>query len=319
MTSASSRQGKAYEYACLMSLYRELRHYHPVSIEQNSSLTVNKAAYDSIDQVLQDVFNISADAATKVILDFEPLLSERCDDELVLSLQKDSEGEKGDVRDILAIKQAQNWEIGLSIKHDHKAVKHSRLSKTIDFGAKWYGVPCSGKYWKVVMPIFDRMEKEHERGIKWRDIPDTVDTIYDPVLTAFVSEIKQAYNKNQAIASKIAEYLLGKYDFYKVISIDNKKQTLVQAFNFKGTINQPSDHCLPKIQAPVSLLPTRIIKIEKRPNCPKKNYVDLYMDNGWTFSLRIHTADEIVEKSLKFDVQLIGRPTTAVEIVSNWL
>ena len=319
MSSTSNTQGRAYEYACLMSLYRELRHYRPVNIEQNSSLDVNKNAYESMDHVMQAVFDVSADAATKTILDFEPILSERCDDALTLSLQKDKEGENGDVRDLLAIKQAQNWVIGLSIKHDHKAVKHSRLSKIIDFGEKWYGIPCSNKYWEVVNPIFKRLEKEHELKTEWRDIPDTVDTIYDPILNAFVSEVKKAYDEDKAIATKIAEYLLGRFDFYKVISIDKEKTTLVQAFNFKGTLNKASSKCRPKIEVPISVLPTRIIKIEKRPNCPKKNYVDLYMDNGWTFSLRIHSAATIVEKSLKFDVQLVGRPTTVVEIASSWL
>lgn len=319
MSNASSKQGKAYEYACLMSLFRELKHYRPVNIEQNSSLTVNKAAYDSIDQVMREIFDISADAATKTILDFEPKLSERCDDMLTLSLQKDAEGEKGDVRDILAIRQAQNWEIGLSIKHDHKAVKHSRLSKTIDFGEKWYGVPCSNEYWDVVNPIFTRLEKEHASDTEWREIRDKVDAVYGPVLGAFVSEVQKAYDKDESIASRIAEYLLGKFDFYKIISIDKDKTTLVQAFNFKGTLNKASKDCRPKFEVPISVLPTRIIKIEKRPNCPKKNYVDLYMDNGWTFSLRIHSAATIVEESLKFDVQLIGRPATVVEISSNWL
>lgn len=319
MSNTSNKQGRAYEYACMMSLYRELKHFRPVDIEQNSSFMTNKVAYESLDSTMQAVFDISAEAATRTILDFEPLLSERCNDVLTLSLQKDTEGEKGDVRDLLAIRQEHNWEIGLSIKHGHKAVKHSRLSRKIDFGEKWYGIPCTKDYWDAVAPIFDRLDKEHKSKTKWRDITDTADTIYGPVLEAFVTEVAMAYNKDQKIAKKIAEYLLGKFDFYKVIGIDKDKVTLVQAFNFKGTLNKPSKSTYPRIDAPISCLPTRIIKIETRPNCRKKNYVDLYMDNGWTFSLRIHSASTIVQSSLKFDVQLVGRPATVVEITSNWL
>ena len=40
-------------------------------------------------------------------------------------------------------------------KHNHFAVKHSRLSPSIDFGEKWYGISCSKSYWDAITPIFD--------------------------------------------------------------------------------------------------------------------------------------------------------------------
>ena len=45
-------------------------------------------------------------------------------------------------------KEILNWEIGLNIKHNHDAVKHSRLSHKIDFGAEWFEKPCSQNYWQ---------------------------------------------------------------------------------------------------------------------------------------------------------------------------
>lgn len=53
---------------------------------------------------------------------------------LELEILSDDKGKLGDVRDVLAIRLLQKWEIGVSAKNNHKAVKHSRLSNTIDFG-----------------------------------------------------------------------------------------------------------------------------------------------------------------------------------------
>jgi hypothetical protein len=39
----------------------------------------------------------------------------------------------------LAIRVLQKWEIGVSAKNNHNAVKHSRLSSDIDFG-KWLNI-----------------------------------------------------------------------------------------------------------------------------------------------------------------------------------
>ena len=52
------------------------------------------------------------------------------------------------------------WEVGLSVKHNHDAAKHSRLSHRLDFGKEWFGSPCSQEYWNAVTPIFDRLKEE---------------------------------------------------------------------------------------------------------------------------------------------------------------
>lgn len=64
----------------------------------------------------------------RIIKRLEPQLTEPNGNEpLFLSLQADAEGIKGDVRDVLCIRKKNGWEIGLSCKHNHHAVKHSRL------------------------------------------------------------------------------------------------------------------------------------------------------------------------------------------------
>ncbi len=70
-----------------------------------------------------------------------------------MSIQPDKAGGEGDVRDILIRRKDKSWEVGLSIKHNNFAVKHSRLAKTLDFGDKWFGIRCSDAYWEEVKPI----------------------------------------------------------------------------------------------------------------------------------------------------------------------
>nr|WP_311565663.1 HaeIII family restriction endonuclease [Peptoniphilus grossensis] len=47
-------------------------------------------------------------------------------------MQTDDKGKEGDVKDVLIIRKEIELEIGLNIKHNYFAVKHSRLSKNID-------------------------------------------------------------------------------------------------------------------------------------------------------------------------------------------
>ena len=85
-----------------------------------------------MDEEMQQTFMILTEAAINEVLEMEPRLSENDNDELTLEFQKDGAGVKGDVRDIVIRRDDIEWEIGLSIKHNHDAVKHSRLSHKLD-------------------------------------------------------------------------------------------------------------------------------------------------------------------------------------------
>lgn len=118
------------------------------------------------------------------------------------------------------------------------------------------------------------------------------------------------------IPELIVEYLLGKFDFYKVIGIDNKRTTRIQSYNLRGTLNQEGRFSKSEITIPIAELPTRIVSLEFKPN--SNNTLELYLDCGWQFSFRIHNASSRVEPSLKFDVQIIGMPTTIITINCEW-
>lgn len=84
--------------------------------------------HGSLGEDMQETFMISAGAAVNTVLELEPRMAEMDNDELTLEFQKDGQGIKGDVRDIVIKRKDIEWEVGLSIKHNHDAVKHSRLS-----------------------------------------------------------------------------------------------------------------------------------------------------------------------------------------------
>lgn len=208
-----------------------------------------------------------------------------------------------------------NWAIGISLKHNHFAVKHSRLSNVLDFGKSWLGMPCSAIYWNDIEPIFAPLIQQHKL-IAWKDFPNKETTIYIPLLRAFVKEVLRDYDIDNTVPTKMVEYLLGKYDFYKVIGRDKGKQTNILAFNLRGALNKDGKSKQAKRRIPISLLPTRIVSFDLKPN--STNTAELYMDNGWQFSFRIHNASTMVEPSLKFDVQIIGMPTSIVSIHCIW-
>ena len=317
MSSKSNNQGRAYEFAYILSFFDEIKKIRPVRIEKNSNFYSAEKAWNTLSDSEKIIYKKSAIAGIFMIFELEPLILEDGKDELELKIQSDSEGIQGDVRDILIIRRGIEWEIGLSVKHNHFAVKHSRLSKKLDFGDKWYGIPCSETYWNNIKPIFDYLDKEKEKGSKWKDLSNKEDDVYIPLLNAFKDElIRQNKLEERNIPKIMVEYLLGKFDFYKLISIDNKKTTQLQSYNLRGQLNKQGISSKRKRELPIPLLPTRIVALEFKPG--SKNTLELYMDGGWQFSFRIHNASSKVEASLKFDIQIIGMPITIISIDCKW-
>lgn len=317
MSNKSNNQGRAYEFAYLNTLHEEISKYRPANIEKNSSYEAAKKAWNTLEDSEKYVYKASALAGTNTILDLEPLILEESGDYLELKIQSDNEGKQGDVRDVLIIRKGIEWEIGLSIKHNHFAVKHSRLSRNLDFGEKWYGIKCSNNYWQEIKPIFDYLDFEKSRGSNWRDLPNKEDDVYLPLLKAFKNEIDTQNTLNsEDIPRLMVEHLLGEFDFYKVIGIDNKQITQVQSFNLRGTLNKDGISRKRNAKLPIVKLPSRIVSLEFKPG--SKNTLELYLDRGWQFSFRIHNASTKVEPSLKFDIQIIGMPTTIISIDCKW-
>ncbi|GAA7208284.1 hypothetical protein HpCK20_09310 [Helicobacter pylori] len=315
MSDKSNNQGRAYEYAWCLALEQKLSVFKKVIVDKQNGFNAANRAYESLEKSLQERYLESAKQGVLLLLDCEPLLSEIIEssqNEITLSLQKDKLGEIGDIRDILIY--FDRFCIGLSIKHNHEAIKHSRLSKDLDFGEKWLGVRVSQNYKDTIKPLFERLENAKKEGMLWRDFPNKEQEIYAPLLQAFKKEVLRIdENKKNKVPQKMVEYLLGKYDFYKAILLEREQKTKLEAYHFNNTLNRSVKN-KPKRIIPLSKLPTRMIYFDFKPK--SFNTLELVLDEGWSFSLRIHNASSRVEPSLKFDIKLLSKPdSVAVFIV----
>ncbi len=315
MSDKNNNQGRAYEYAWCLALEQKLSVFKKVIVDKQNGFNACYRAYESLEKSLQERYLESAKQGVLLLLDCEPLLSEvigSSQNEITLSLQKDKLGEMGDIRDILIY--FDRFCIGLSIKHNHDAVKHSRLSKDLDFGEKWLGVRVSQNYKDTIKPLFERLENAKKEGMLWRDFPNKEQEIYAPLLQAFKKEVLRIdENKNNKVPQKMVEYLLGKYDFYKAILLEREQKTKLEAYHFNNTLNRSVKN-KPKRIIPLSKLPTRMVYFDFKPK--SFNTLELFLNEGWSFSLRIHNASSRVEPSLKFDIKLLSKPeSVAVFIV----
>lgn len=301
--------GKAFEYALLSEFYEKLKHITKVSKIENEPYFIAKKCLDSFSEEEQEKYKITASSAINFLMDIEPRLKHGINDQDILQLEivNDQAGQAGDVRDVLTIRVMQKWEIGVSAKNNHKAVKHSRLSQKIDFGAKWLGVTCSAFYFEEIKPVFDDLKaiREKDKSTKWTSIENMHEVVYKPILDAFRKELLRLDKENpEIVAQNLVHYLIGNKDFYKVIK--GKKQVEVQAYNLNGTLNLPFKDIKPKAKIPRLKLPTRLIEVVYQENSSTTLLVSL--NEGWQISFRIHNASSRVEPSLKFDINLIGAP-----------
>lgn len=317
MSNKSNDLGRSFEYACLIELKHRISAYRPVEIDERSADAARRA-WETVSEEQQSEFLKAASAFVDTLFEAEPLILE-CDgdtDIVELSINKDSDAEGGDVRDIVIRRGQIRWDIGLSMKHNHFAAKHSRLSASIDFGEKWYGLPCASSYWDAINPIFDRLRSLKKQGVAWNTMTDKDDSVYVPLLNAFKNELERAYEQDPTLPKRLISYLLGIRDFYKVVAIDKKRMTEFQSFNLRGELNKDGKHTKATIFIPVAELPDEIVALKFKTN--STNTVELYLNNGWSLSFRIHNASTIVEPSLKFDIQFLGVPSNIITINCIW-
>jgi hypothetical protein len=310
--SNQTKTGKAFEYALLNAFLERLQVLTTVSVIDNDPYKTAKKCFEGFNETEKGLYNLNASFAVNFLIDLEPRLSNGISkhDILQLEIVSDKEGQTGDVRDVLAIRSLQKWEIGISAKNNHRAVKHSRLSNDIDFGKKWLCVPCSKNYFAEIRPIFDelaRLRTVSNATQKWPTLGDYHSSIYVPILNAFKKELLKLDKENTGtVAKSLVEYLIGNRDFYKVIKGKNKVE--IQAYNLHGTLNLPSENVKPKLKIQRLKLPNRLIEIVYQDNSQTTLLVSL--NEGWQISFRIHNASSRIEPSLKFDINLVSSPHT---------
>jgi hypothetical protein len=257
---------------------------------QDSALSIARQAFNqSEEHERQKILKASNEIVRFLISHDKSLLF---NERYSILLQKDKTGEGGDVRDIVV--RTSKHSIGISAKNRHTAVKHSRLSDKIDFGKQWFDIPCSLEYHEAIGPIFLELRQLNRHKLLWRDLENKSARFYVPILSAFHEEISRICESNVESPRRLVEYLIGKYDFYKVIKENG--DVLIQSFNLRGTLGWGK-----RIK-----LPRRLIEVHQKEG--SDNTLQLAFDEGWQLSFRIHNAESLVKPSLKFDIQIIGYP-----------
>jgi len=304
------KNGKAFEYAIADTYTRYLSDKGlNVALVENSALTVAKGFYDEFTSDEQRRYSEAAYQTIDTMVRLEPGLSAQkgSNDVLCVCLNDDAEGEDGDVRDVVFSRDDAVWEVGFSAKNNNDAVKHSRLSSVLDFGQSWVDVPCSQKYWDDIAPIFEFLDNAKSLSKTWNDLGDEkTSRVYIPLLTAFRNELLRINRDNDGIPQKLIKYLVGQYPFYKIIKDDAHNMVIVKAFNIEGELNKTVNKKKAQYKTPKINLPTRIVEFEMKPD--SDNTLNMILDGGWEISFRIHNASTKVEKSLKFDIKLLGNP-----------
>ena len=284
MGKSQVESGKAFEYGLALKFASILE----ANVINNKYLKNAEAYFNTCDEKEKILY--AASEAIHFLQSVDDRLSEY---DCEIRTQSDQAGAKGDVRDIIICNTKLNEEIGISAKNRHDAVKHSRLSSKIDFGKKWFGYPCSKQYFENIKPVFDELNNLRNKGELFRNLPNKQDDIYVPILKAFRDEMLIIKDKCTDMPTKLIDYLIGKYDFYKVIKENG--DVLIQSFNIHGTLKWGKK--IPK--------PMRIIEAEFKED--SKNTL-MFIFDRWQISFRIHSAKAKVEPSLKFDVRLLSMP-----------
>ncbi len=304
------KNGKAFEYALAMVYTEKLCSAGcNVYLEENSSLMTAKSYFEQFDEKEQGRFCEAAIQTFDTLVRLEPGLTAQKapSDSLTIYLNDDSEGEDGDVRDVVFRRQSSSWEIGFSAKNNNDAVKHSRLSAVLDFGKSWLDIPCSQTYWSEIEPIFRYLEDAKRQRLTWEALgTDKAERVYSPLLKAFRKELLRINATHQQVPQKLIKYLIGTSPFYKIIKDDIHNLVVVKAFNIQGQLNRTVNGVKPQYRTPQINLPTRIVEFEMKSG--SDNTLNMILDGGWEISFRIHNASTMVEKSLKFDIRLLGNP-----------
>ncbi|MDO4823806.1 MAG: HaeIII family restriction endonuclease [Bacteroidales bacterium] len=305
------RNGKAFEYA-LAQQYCDFINGNGAKamIEENEAYRTAKGYYDDFAGSIQQRYDRAAFQTIDTMVRIEPgLLSARNEEDILhIKLMKDSAGESGDVRDVTFSRTKPVWEIGFSAKNNNDAVKHSRLSHVLDFGQEWLNIPCSTTYWDNIRPIFDLIQTLRDKGIPtWRAMGDDKQSrIYRPLLEAFRKELMSMNEDHNDVPARLVSYLIGEHPFYKIIKDDAHNLVIVKAFNINGQLNKTVNSQKARYKVPSISLPERIVEFKMKDK--SDDTLNMILDGGWEISFRIHNASSALEKSLKFDIRLLGNP-----------
>lgn len=348
--------GKAFEYATLIEMYRELSENgweaEQIEIVRDRNYQNIEKAYQIIQgcdedanyedeielvhiETLSNDYNRAARVAAMYLRMVEPILQSDQKVYGVLRAMPDIAGRKGDVRDIdFSIfedrtHQSLISDIGISCKNNHEAVKNPRITEEPDFAKVWTEnkYHCSAEFIKGMDEILCKIDDYAYKYEKWSAVDDKMDTIYYPIIKLFVKEIKRlgVTNENESperqddarkFTQLFFEYMFGTQDFYKFIKVDSSNATKVYPYNMHGSLMRPFNGHKNEQAVQTITMPEEIVEVRVKPK--SKTTIEIFFDQ-WIISMRLHNADtKITRTSLKFDVQIKAQPRKVMGTILSW-
>ena len=311
--------GKAFEYMCFNALRTKLQmEGKDVAVVEDKAFSNAVNAYGRCFQEEQTQLFEAAFTATKLLIPLEPRLLGGSGT-LVMRIASDSVaiGADGDVRDVLCIRSEDDWEIGISCKHNHEALRHPRITEGKDFGTDWVGTRCSREFMETISPITDSLREYGETETPWRTIDNKQDRYYVTILQAYLNEIQRMCAADSSIPEKLLSYFFGSRDFYKVIMKASARTTTIIGFNMHGTLNASCGKTKAMTKVPVIKMPTKLYDASFKSG--SKTTIILTFDGGWSVSMRLHNKDSVAKPtSLAWDVNLVGFPPSTYVNTHSW-
>ena len=304
--AGNTRNGKAFEFACAVAVQEAVA---DSVMDVSAPFRTAQDCFNELDCDRQDNYMRAAQTGIRMIGGLEPTMAYGVG-QLHIAIAADSRGQEGDVRDVLLLRQW-DWQIGLSCKHNHDAVKHPRITADRDFGRDWIGVPCSNEFMQAITPVTQSLVDR--RNDLWRDEPNK-EAYYVPILDAYGAELVRLCAID-GVPAALMQYFFGRQDFFKIIMHEREHSTTVEAFQLNGTLNRPCGRRRPTGRITALRLPTRLIEVARESWTTNI----LTFDNGWSISMRLHNKDSRMKPtSLAWDVKLQGLPPSVYVNTRTW-
>lgn len=245
--------------------------------------------FSSLDDVSSDVMSkMKNSSAAAVEFLFDEYISELNANSVRLEQLSDHSGRDGNVIDLI-ISTDNDQRLGISLKHNHDALCHPRISRV----PTWFRANeeqhafYKKSHDEIWVRFFEKAEAIDSRATTFEGLKQKDNRLIDDYLYAEFYNLIAGFLKsnvsNSSTSQALFRSLVGRYDFVKVI--DRGDTVDIQDWR---NLSEAS-----MVEITISAEPRRII---------------MAFNNGFIISGRLHTAKKEIEKSLKFDIQAVEKP-----------
>lgn len=279
----SNQNGRALEYKIIEYLISDNSQFSITLTERAAQDQVrDKSNYEGLSSDLKESYA----KCSAIVHDW--LIDRVKKKDVEIDRLPDSAAKEGDVTDIRIQTGAQP--INLSIKHNHSALKHQRPPTTAQRCGYEKGseqdVHFRKQYEEVIQEFLSKAEELKSDAKNFRDLVAVEEdfisvNLYLPICNLVAATINDLCLDKKNVQA-LFDFLVGSTEFYKIT--DYSDHVAVADFSAIGSVESVS------------------------ANVEGNSYVYLNFSNGWTISMRIHTAASALGKSVKFDTQPISLP-----------